>query len=153
LVQEIVQPVSDGGTLGQLPDLLLTARQKFGKPNPAERSLVRVREDAENERDDDASEARNSPHPLQPLTVGSDVEIAAAVAEDLKAAFGEVPYADGSFWRFAETRWLALTEQELRLGIHRYDGVWFSPKSRVRLSKNRINSVIHELGMMLAQPD
>jgi P4 family phage/plasmid primase-like protien len=91
--------------------------------------------------------------PLQPLSIGSDVEIAAAVAKDLKAAFGEVPCADGSFWRFAETRWLALAVPELRLAVHRYDGVRINSKSQVKLSKNRIDSVIHELGTMLAQPD
>jgi P4 family phage/plasmid primase-like protien len=99
------------------------------------------------------AEAASGGRSLQPLTIGSDVDIAAAVAKDLKAAFGEVPYADGFFWRFADTRWLAVTEQQLRLGIHRYDGVRINPKSQVKLSKNRIDSVIHELGTMLAQPD
>ena len=45
------------------------------------------------------------------LALGSDVEIAARVAEDLHRAHGEIVHAKGAFWHFGElpTGWQSRT--------------------------------------------
>jgi putative DNA primase/helicase len=91
------------------------------------------------------------------LDIGSDVEIAGRVANDLTREFGEVVFADGDFWHYARTHWVALSGPAARKAVHAYDGaLYMSPAGElhaVRLSKGRIDSVLHEMGAMLARPD
>jgi putative DNA primase/helicase len=93
----------------------------------------------------------------QQLTIGSDVEISEHVARDFHRAFGEVVFADGDFWRFNGMHWQPVDDAEARRAVHRYDGaVYQTPKgepSAVKLSKGRIDSVLHEMAAMLDRPD
>jgi len=94
-----------------------------------------------------------SPYPVpRSLPNDSDIGIARCVAEDLRSRFGPVAYCEGGFWFYDADRWRAINESELRRIVHRYDGEPFG-KRVVKLSKNRVDSVIHEMGAMLAHPD
>lgn len=90
------------------------------------------------------------------LSVGSDVEIAGRVGEDLHRAYGDIVNAEGHFWRYGGTHWVTIPEHDLRLAVHAYDGADFSTPtgepSRVKLSKNRVDSVLNELAAMVAKP-
>jgi putative DNA primase/helicase len=88
--------------------------------------------------------------------IGSDVEMAGRVREDLQRAYGEVLHAEGRFWRYGESHWESVPEHELRLAVHDYDGAFFKTPSgepsRVKLSKSRVDSVLNELAALVAQP-
>jgi hypothetical protein len=84
------------------------------------------------------------------LVIGSDVEIAGRVKEDLERAFGDILHAEGHFWRYGDSHWEAIAEPELRLAVHVYDGARFrtpaGEPSRVKLSKSRVDSVLNVNG-------
>lgn len=90
------------------------------------------------------------------LDIGSDVEIATRVCKDLERNFGEVVHAEGALWRYQDTLWVPIPEHELRLAAHAYDGALFkSPVGQpasVKLSKSRIDSILHEMTAQLAAP-
>jgi P4 family phage/plasmid primase-like protien len=90
------------------------------------------------------------------LVIGSDVEIAGRVKEDLERAYGDILHAEGHFWRYGGSHWEAIAEPELRLAVHVYDGARFrtpaGEPSRVKLSKSRVDSVLNELAALLARP-
>jgi len=91
------------------------------------------------------------------LGIGSDVEIARRVHEDLERSHGNIIHAEGAFWRYEVTRWNAIPDPELRLAIHRYDGsIFLTPAgdpSRVKLSKSRVDSTLNEMAAMVASPE
>jgi phage/plasmid-associated DNA primase len=93
----------------------------------------------------------------QHLDIGSDVEIAERVAADFRQEFGEVVFADGDFWRYGGTHWRPIEHVTARRAVHLYDGaIYQTPCAQpvaVKLSKGRIDSVLHEMGAMLARPD
>ena len=88
------------------------------------------------------------------LTIGSDVEMANRVLKDLVEAFGSVVHTEGAFWRYCDTHWEPISEDELRRAVHKYDGADFwtpmSKPARVQLSKSRINSVLNECAALCA---
>jgi P4 family phage/plasmid primase-like protien len=90
------------------------------------------------------------------LDIGSDVEIAGRVREDLTERFGRIVHAEGAFWRYEKTNWEDIPEHELRLATHRYDGAEFlSPAGEpacVKLGRSRIDSILHECGTLCAEP-
>jgi P4 family phage/plasmid primase-like protien len=98
---------------------------------------------------DGQGDAHSAP---RPLSHGSDVEIARCVSEDLQSRYGEIVFCEGHFWFYDASHWRAVAEEKLRRIVHRYDGE-FVRKQVVKLSRNRIDSVIHEMGAMLAHPD
>lgn len=91
------------------------------------------------------------------LDVGSDVEIARQLLEELSDRHGRIVYAEGEFWRYDKSHWKALAAHELRLLVHLFDGARFdSPKgdrSTVKLTRYRIDSVLYECAAMCADPD
>src|SRR5271166_6135038 len=91
------------------------------------------------------------------LDIGSDIEIAECVANDLRRDFGEIVFADGDFWLYEGTHWQPIDDPTARRTVHLYDGAIYrgasGKPSIVRLSKSRIDSVLHEMGAMLARPD
>ena len=91
------------------------------------------------------------------LYIGSDVEIAKRVREDLTARHGRIVYAEGSFWRYSGTEWETIEDHLIRLPVHAYDGAEFmtaaGEPSRVKLSKSRVDSVLHECAALCAEPD
>jgi phage/plasmid-associated DNA primase len=91
------------------------------------------------------------------LKIGSDVEIADRVAAELAREFGEIVFADGDFWRYGGSHWEALDQPATRRTVHNYDGAtYLTPAGNdaaVQLTKTRVDSVLHEMGAKLAQPD
>lgn len=91
------------------------------------------------------------------LSIGSDIEIMRRVKEDLERDYGEIAFTEGSFWHYAETEWAKIDDSDLRLTIHAYDGARFQTAcgkpSRVKLNKSRIDSIAHELGILLLRSD
>ena len=89
--------------------------------------------------------------------IGSDVEIAGRVREDMIEKYGQVIYAEGAFWRYDETHWAVIPDHELRLATHIYDGAKFkTPKgepSLVKLGKSRVDSILHELASLVTKED
>ncbi|MDD3182189.1 MAG: toprim domain-containing protein [Alphaproteobacteria bacterium] len=94
---------------------------------------------------------------VRTVYIGSDIEIAGRVREDLIDRYGPVLYAEGSFWRYGKTQWEPIEEQELRLCVHAYDGAPYQTprgeKARVKLSKGRVDSVLNELMVVLKKED
>lgn len=90
------------------------------------------------------------------LHIGSDVEIAKRVREDLTERHGRIVHADGEFWRYGGTHWEAIPDHELRLPVHAYDGAGFETPagepSNVKLTKTRVNSVLNECAALCAMP-
>ncbi|PVZ49686.1 DUF7146 domain-containing protein [Thalassobacter stenotrophicus] len=91
------------------------------------------------------------------LYIGSDVEIAKRVREDLTARHGRLVYAEGAFWRYSGTAWEAIEDHLIRPPVHAYDGAEFmtaaGEPSRVKLSRARVDSVLHECAALCAEPD
>jgi hypothetical protein len=89
------------------------------------------------------------------LHIGSDVEIAKCVCEDLHRAFGEVVYTEGRLWVWAGTHWMDLPEHLLSRAVHPYDGVLVAAEKPfvIRLSKGKIASIVHEVLGLRAYPD
>ena len=91
---------------------------------------------------------------LPPLQLGSDVEIARCVAQLLCQKHGEVVFSEGQFWYYAGSHWCQIDDHDLRLAVHRYDGVPISgSSSRVKLGKARVDSVLSEMKAILARPN
>jgi len=91
------------------------------------------------------------------LYIGSDVEIAKRVREDLTARHGRIVHAEGAFWRYGGTEWEAIEDHLIRLPVHAYDGADFmtaaGEPSRVKLSRSRVDSVLNECAALCAEPD
>jgi P4 family phage/plasmid primase-like protien len=88
------------------------------------------------------------------LDIGSDVEIAGRVREDLERNFGEIVQAEGRFWRHEQTCWQPIPDNELRIAVHAYDGAAYrtpsGDPSRVKLSRSRIDSALNELAVLVS---
>jgi P4 family phage/plasmid primase-like protien len=87
------------------------------------------------------------------LSLGSDVEIANRVRDDLLTQFGEILNSEGKFWRYSGTHWEPIPEHELRRAVHKYDGALFPSGfsfAQVKLSKGRIDSVLNEYAALCA---
>src|SRR5271166_5986108 len=89
----------------------------------------------------------------RPLEIGSDVEIATGVASGLCSSRGPVIFCEGEFWQYDRTHWRAIDRAELRREVHRYDGVVFGKREIIKLNKTRIDSILNEMGAMLARPN
>ena len=91
---------------------------------------------------------------LPPLQVGSDVEIAGCVAQLLLQERGEILFCEGAFWYYAGSHWRQIDDHELRLTAHRYDGSSIpGSRSRVRLGRTRVDSILYEMRAILARPN
>jgi putative DNA primase/helicase len=94
---------------------------------------------------------------VQPLNIGSDVEIAGRVVQGLVDRFGEVVSCDGAFWRYTGTHWEAIADKELWLTVYAYDGAQFlTPKgdpSLVKLNRSRVESILACMNPEIARPD
>src|SRR5215471_2067123 len=90
-----------------------------------------------------AGEPRVSDFDLQ---IGSDVEIAQRIIERLEELYGPIVFAEGRFWRFDRTHWMALDDDHLARFIHRADGAKYlggdGKPQIVKLNKSRVVSII-----------
>lgn len=89
------------------------------------------------------------------LNIGSDVEIARLVADDLRQQFGNVLFDGSAFYRWTGQYWGEIDEDTMRRAVYAYDGALFPTAddklSSVKLNKSRINSVLFEMRTMLAE--
>jgi len=93
--------------------------------------------------------------PARPqLQLGSDVEIADCVARTLRQQRGDVIFAEGAFWYYAQSHWRRIANHKLRLVVQGFDGAALpGNRAPVKLNKTRIDSIIHEMTAMLARPE
>jgi P4 family phage/plasmid primase-like protien len=98
-----------------------------------------------------------APKERQLLSIGSDVEIAGRVRNDLERAHGEIVFAEGKFWKYGRSHWEDIPEHIMRLAVHIYDGAFFKTPagqpSRVSLSKSRVDSALNEMSASLTRKD
>lgn len=91
------------------------------------------------------------------LNIGSDVEIAKRIEEELRQKFGKVIYTEGAFWRYGGTHWESIHESEMRLAVHGYDGCLYQTPgekiANVKLNKSRVDSVLSELSFMIYEKE
>ncbi len=91
---------------------------------------------------------------VRTVFIGSDVEIAGRVREDLMEKHGKIVHAEGKFWRYGATHWEAIPDHELRIVTHIYDGAQYKTpkgeKSCVKLGKGRVDSILNELAALLS---
>jgi P4 family phage/plasmid primase-like protien len=91
------------------------------------------------------------------LQIGSDVEIAGRVRDLLAERHGGTVHAEGAFWRYDGTHWVAIPDHELRVAVHGYDGAGYrtpaGEPARIKLGKGRIDSILYEYAALVAQPD
>lgn len=91
------------------------------------------------------------------LFVGSDIEIAKRVREDLTERHGRIVYAEGAFWHYDATEWKPIPDHTIRLPVHVYDGATFmtasGEPSNVKLNKSRVDSVLNECAALCADPE
>jgi putative DNA primase/helicase len=100
------------------------------------------------------AEANNKPEALKHvLETGSDIELARCILADLQHQHGDIVYTEGAFYFYDGKRWAEVPDNMLRRACHHYDGRGFGEKGTVKLSQSRINSILHEMGVMCAQPD
>lgn len=89
--------------------------------------------------------------------IGSDVELAQRVREDMTERLGRTIHAEGAFWHYDRTHWKSVPDRLLRVTAHRYDGAeYFTPRgepSRVKLGKGRIDSILNECATLCSEPD
>jgi P4 family phage/plasmid primase-like protien len=88
------------------------------------------------------------------LKIGSDVELAKKLAEQLRRAHdGRVVAAEGQIYRYDGRRWALIPVLELRLLVHEYDGALFQDAAEkravVRLSDTKITSILKVLTTVL----
>src|SRR6266851_6252279 len=82
---------------------------------------------------------------------GSDVQIARCLSEDLFAIYGKTPYCDGEFWRWSKTHWAPIFYTDIHKLAQLYDGIKPFNGNPIRLSRDRISSILHELGVLLTE--
>jgi hypothetical protein len=87
------------------------------------------------------------------LERGTDIEISHHVKDDFESEFGPIVFTDGEFWKYDETHWAPIPENEMRLAVHRYDGAAYGEKGKVRLSKSKVDSILNELSAILFKRD
>lgn len=102
---------------------------------------------------DKADEQSNLTQIQHKLTHGSDVEIARHLKLRLKALFGDIVCAEGAIWRYNETHWEAMDDDHVRQMAMGFDGIRIGAKRFVRLSKSRLDSILNEMKVMIANRD
>ncbi len=78
------------------------------------------------------------------LKIGSDVEIARNVYQELINQHCKVVISESRVWHYVGTHWEALTESKLRRVVHLYDGAIYGQGGITKLGTGRINSILNE---------
>jgi len=107
--------------------------------------------------DSDKDHDRQKLNYRRSVSIGSDVEIANRVREDLTKEYGQIVHDEGRFWRYEKTQWEAIPDNELRKCVHLYDGATFYTPSEqpscIKLSKSRVDSALNELAALTMEPN
>lgn len=86
---------------------------------------------------------------------GSEVEVAEVVHLILRRHLGDIVYAEGELWFYADTQWTVLSKTDLWRGIQHFDRAVIegSRANVLKLGRTKIESILHELQVMCAVPD
>jgi len=80
------------------------------------------------------------------LEIGSDIEIARRILDQIEMLYGPVIVSEGQIWWFDRTHWAPLDENSLVRLVHRADGAEYGDGNGkvkvVRLSKSRVDSIV-----------
>jgi P4 family phage/plasmid primase-like protien len=91
------------------------------------------------------------------LEIGSDIEIAKKLLDQLEELYGPIIVSDGRLWRFDKTHWAALDDDHLIRLVHRADGTRYTDgvgKTQVvKLNKSRVVSIVDAAMRYRGQPD
>ncbi len=90
------------------------------------------------------------------LRVGSDVDIAGRVTEDLSKRFGQIVHTEDSLWYCDHGLWVKLARRDLQAMIAAYDGYLYPngrSNSAVRLNRTRIDSIADLVSQRLDAPN
>ena len=91
------------------------------------------------------------------LEIGSDIEIAKKVIEQLEELYGPIIVSEGRLWRFDKTHWAALDDDHLIRLVHRADGTRYTTGAGktgvVKLNKSRVVSIVDAMMRYRGQPD
>lgn len=91
--------------------------------------------------------------PTIKLNIGSDIEIARCVNDDLISRYGQIAVSEGLIWRYVDTHWESLSDAELRCVVHQYDGANFGERGTVKLNRSRVDSILNEFTAMKDEVD
>lgn len=146
---------------GELPferaeaDLVAAGLQMANDPTREPWTEADIREKVRRSLEDGMQNPKTVPERAPFLQIGSDVEIARCLTEDLKRQHGQVLSCDGFIWRYTGTHWSAFTDQDLRAAVYRYDGAGYQTPAgmpaAVKLTKGKIDSILHEARSMLLE--
>ncbi len=78
------------------------------------------------------------------LSIGSDVEIARNVYQELINQHCEIVISESRVWHYVGTHWEVLTESKLRRVVHLFDGAIYGQGGNIKLGTGRINSILNE---------
>jgi len=91
------------------------------------------------------------------LEIGSDIEIARKVLEQLEELYGPIIVSEGRLWRFDKTHWAALDDDHLIRLVHRADGTRYTDGAGktqvVKLNKSRVVSIVDAMMRYRGQAD
>ena len=90
---------------------------------------------------------------VRDLNSGSDVDIAACLRDAMERRDGRIVRAEGQIYRFDRTHWTPYQHDFLRREVHRFDGMTLATTRVVKIGKPRVDSILHELGAMVAEPE
>lgn len=86
------------------------------------------------------------------LEHGSDYEIARRVIDSMATEYGQIVYADGQFWRYAETAWTSIETLNLQRRVLAHDGVKIDG-TRIKMTASKLKSVLELMPVPVADPD
>ena len=86
------------------------------------------------------------------LKTGSQIEVARLLCTSLEKNYSLPIYTESSFWSYSKTHWHQLDTIKVRQLVQTFDGAKYG-NSKLKLSKQFIDGVIHEAATMLAKPD
>lgn len=84
---------------------------------------------------------------------GTDVEIARRALFELKQEYREIVHSEGEFWFYSRKQWRPFDSNRLHRFIYEFDGREYGETGHIRLSKARVDSIIHVVASLAAAPD
>jgi hypothetical protein len=95
--------------------------------------------------------------PIRQPAVGSDVDLAKCVLDDLSAQLGRIVFAEGAFWHFIGTHWIEVPLHRLQLAVQQYDGRTYltqnNTMAQIKLNETRVKSVIKMMEPIVSDPE
>ena len=147
--KDTVKRLQENRLLRGWPSFLELFGQKIGQQVAQWLDLTLVSRTASVDQKRTTHESLHAPPTLR---IGSDVEIARRVREDLEVEHGDIVFCEGRIWYYDGTCWRAKSDNDVRLLVQSYDGAEYPTAGRnpalVRLGAQRINSALRELSAL-----